>query len=336
MSLEQDDQPSTSETLRPESPADQFRRVEDLWFHDGTLVLVAGSSLFRVYRGQLAKRSSVFHDMLELPQPATAETIDGCPVVRLWDDERDLCYFLNAIFDYEFFAPFPAKTSFDIIAGVIRLSTKYEVASLRKRALQHLASAFPFTPAQFPGSPSWKIRDHQWIRVVLFAREMSIDWILPVAFYRVVEKCTPSELLNGTDIDDVHFELAPADKLLSVEQSLALCGSASSQLTHFLWDRKLNPGCPGLIATKYAITVDCLTPRLDACMMVEDRRTRRVSPMYLWIAADWARLSVCGTCKSAMTVAHEAALEAFWTGLPARFGLSEWEVLENAKEADLA
>ncbi|KAJ7657259.1 hypothetical protein DFH06DRAFT_1197809 [Mycena polygramma] len=334
MSLEQDDQPSTTESLRPESPADQFRRVEELWFRDGTLVLVAGSSLFRVYRGQLAKRSSVFNGMLEMPQPASAETIDGCPVVRLWDDERDLGYFLNAIFDYEFFAPFPAKTTFDIIAGVIRLSTKYEVASLRKRALQHLASAFPFRPVQFPGRSSWKIPNHEWIRVVLFAREMSIDWILPVAFYRVVEKSTPAQLLNGIDIDDVHFELAPADKLVSVEQSLAICGSASSQLTHFLLDRKLNSACPGLIATKYAS--DCLTPRLDARMMVEARRTERVLPMTLWMQDDWANLLVCSTCKSAMKVAHEAALDAYWTGLPARFGLPEWEVLEIAKEADLA
>ncbi|KAJ7884002.1 hypothetical protein B0H13DRAFT_1462062, partial [Mycena leptocephala] len=116
------------------------------WFKDGTLVLPAEGSLFRVYGGLLAKRSPVFHDMLQIPQPEDAELFDGCPMVHQPDNKCDLRCFLDALFDYEcrsrFFGAFPAKTTFDIVAGVIRLSTKYDVASLRNRALTHLSSAF--------------------------------------------------------------------------------------------------------------------------------------------------------------------------------------------------
>ncbi|KAF8145623.1 hypothetical protein K438DRAFT_1425906, partial [Mycena galopus ATCC 62051] len=50
---------------------------QDLWFEDGNIVIQAGNSQFRVYRGVLAKRSSVFQDMLSSPQPPDAETIEG-------------------------------------------------------------------------------------------------------------------------------------------------------------------------------------------------------------------------------------------------------------------
>ncbi|KAJ7671713.1 hypothetical protein B0H17DRAFT_1085005, partial [Mycena rosella] len=112
----------------PNSPTgsllDESPRDDELWFTDGTLVLSAGRSSFRVYGGLLAKRSPVFHDMLQFPQPDDAEVVDGCPVVHLQDNEADLRCFLNALFDHQFFPSFPEKTSFDTLAGVIRLSTK--------------------------------------------------------------------------------------------------------------------------------------------------------------------------------------------------------------------
>ncbi|KAJ7257166.1 hypothetical protein B0H12DRAFT_1015546 [Mycena haematopus] len=78
-----------------------MERVPALWFPDGNLVLSAGSVLFRVFKGILAARSPVFADMLAFPQPEDAETLDGCPVLRLDDSAADTMYFLKAIFDYE-------------------------------------------------------------------------------------------------------------------------------------------------------------------------------------------------------------------------------------------
>jgi hypothetical protein len=74
-------------------------RVKDLWFPDGSLVVQAEQSLFRISGGILAARSSVFADMLAFTQPPDAETIDGCPVVKLPDRAEDLTCFFRAIFD---------------------------------------------------------------------------------------------------------------------------------------------------------------------------------------------------------------------------------------------
>ncbi|KAJ7718953.1 hypothetical protein DFH07DRAFT_784761 [Mycena maculata] len=79
----------------------EIHQVPGLWFEDGSLIIQAGDCQFRVYRGVLAKRSSVFQDMLSFPQPADAELVEGY---------------------------------FDTIVGCLRLSEKYRVDYLRRRA----------------------------------------------------------------------------------------------------------------------------------------------------------------------------------------------------------
>ena len=74
--------------------------VVDLWFEDGNLVLKAENSLFRIYSGLLAARSSVFKDMLAFPPPVEGnETFEGCPIVTVYDSSKDMNFFLKAIFD---------------------------------------------------------------------------------------------------------------------------------------------------------------------------------------------------------------------------------------------
>ncbi|KAJ7500478.1 hypothetical protein B0H11DRAFT_2378266 [Mycena galericulata] len=120
------------------------RRVEDLWFEDGNIVIQAGNSQFRVHRSVLAARSSVCKDMLSVPQSPESELVDGCPLVRLTDSEMEVEVFLKALFLPEFFMPFPYLTTFDVATGCLRLSHKYEVNYLRRRALRvvHLSSGY--------------------------------------------------------------------------------------------------------------------------------------------------------------------------------------------------
>jgi hypothetical protein len=75
-------------------------RCEELWFPDGSLVVRADKTVFRVYRGMLATASPVFSDMLSFPQPDGAETVEGCPVVVLHDSATDLRHFLGVLNDY--------------------------------------------------------------------------------------------------------------------------------------------------------------------------------------------------------------------------------------------
>ena len=72
------------------------------WFEDGTIIIHAQSTRFKVYRGMLADKSAVFADMLSLPEPSIAETDDlfyECPVVRLSDSAEDWEHMLEAVFN---------------------------------------------------------------------------------------------------------------------------------------------------------------------------------------------------------------------------------------------
>ncbi|KAJ7610470.1 hypothetical protein FB45DRAFT_700290, partial [Roridomyces roridus] len=118
-----------------ETPA--LTRVEDLWFEDSGLIIQAGDSLFRVSGSVLAARSPIFRDMLAIPQPEDQPKMDGCPIVVLPDSAEDTEYFLRAIFDSSFFEGPPKPTTEPTVAGVLRLSTKYDIGFLRQRALLH-------------------------------------------------------------------------------------------------------------------------------------------------------------------------------------------------------
>jgi hypothetical protein len=92
-------------------------RHPDLWFSDGSVVLKAQNTLFRVHISQLSRHSAFFRDLFSLPQPprggrarslsassVTSVTdggqLEGCPVVYLHDDTaEDVGNLLSALYD---------------------------------------------------------------------------------------------------------------------------------------------------------------------------------------------------------------------------------------------
>lgn len=78
-------------------------RHPEFWFSDGSLVLRAGSTLFRIHVSQLCRKSVFFRDMFSLPQPLPAdqekEMIDDCPVLDLHDSPQDVAYLVKVIYD---------------------------------------------------------------------------------------------------------------------------------------------------------------------------------------------------------------------------------------------
>ena len=74
---------------------EKFIRHADFWLDDGNLILLAGDTAFRVYKGLLTKNSAVFADMFATGSADATETFDGCPVVRLPDHPVDLGDFLQ-------------------------------------------------------------------------------------------------------------------------------------------------------------------------------------------------------------------------------------------------
>jgi len=97
---------------------DGSHRVQDLWFDDGTLVLQAEGSLFRIYKSILSIKSSVLRGLLSKPPQGT---VDDCPLVQLDDSADDLTYFLKSIFNPEYVSlNFILSLSFTVFAAFLR------------------------------------------------------------------------------------------------------------------------------------------------------------------------------------------------------------------------
>jgi hypothetical protein len=81
------------------------KRVIDLWFEDGNVVIQAEDYQFCLFKSFLTTRSPIFKDTFFIPQPEDAERINGCPVLRIHDSATDAAHFFMAIFNSECVLP---------------------------------------------------------------------------------------------------------------------------------------------------------------------------------------------------------------------------------------
>ncbi|KAJ7438914.1 hypothetical protein B0H11DRAFT_1884190 [Mycena galericulata] len=311
-------------------------RDENLWFDNGSIIIKAQSKLFNLSRGILTLQSPIFADMFRIPQPPDIETIDGSPVVEIPDSVDDATVFFRAIFDSSFFEAYPAPTTFETLAGILRLSTKYEVDYLRRRALIHLSSAYPtklsvwdslkenFTEQPSWGRPSWSILANSEIRfdAIRLSRQIDAPWVLPAAFYQLAadrEVDHPADLLHDE-------YLSPTDQL-SFLKGYALQRSATASILRFLFTPRIIDGCRN--RTK------CAEKKLVALEFAHhDWDEYPAIPLQIWAEEDWTWLEdVCPSCRSGLREAHQEARKDFWERLPGMYGLVCWKELEELKVA---
>ncbi|KAJ7119180.1 hypothetical protein C8R44DRAFT_625570 [Mycena epipterygia] len=343
-----DPTPSNTE-VDTDPPASEPQRVKDLqWFEYGDIVLTAGSSQYRVHGGILAARSPVFQDMFAFPQPPDSELVDGCPLVRLPDPATEVTVFLKAIFDPEFFMPFPAQTTFENVVGCLRLSHKYGVDYLRRRALVHLSSGYRTMLSEWdsstykmnpsPGRSASDITTWFWptnvaynMSVINLAREVDALWVLPIAFYRISASFSEvdSDVFHGTVYNGAPTSLSLQDQKMILIGHRGQSASTNADILRFLsYPRSANiQGCE--------LPTHCDGERLAAIESSREMiRDCPSIPLDIWVTADWNELrELCPACLAVLKDTHQKARQAFWDKLPEMYGLPPWEELEKMKEA---
>ncbi|TCD63775.1 hypothetical protein EIP91_004958 [Steccherinum ochraceum] len=144
--------PRTDTLILPPFMADIETRHPDLWFEDGSVILSAKDTLFRVYKGILCDASPVFRDLFTVPQPPDREMMEGCPVIRLNDSEEDMENFLKVLFQgiramRTVEGPVAASVYWPITRALIRLGDKYQVDELLEEGKERLQARLPGTLA---------------------------------------------------------------------------------------------------------------------------------------------------------------------------------------------
>ncbi|KAK7062488.1 BTB domain-containing protein [Favolaschia claudopus] len=307
------------------------RQAEGLWFSkDPLVVLRAEDTVFRVSGGILSARSTVFRDMLALPQPSPSveDTIDGCTVVRLPDSATEVESFLRAIFDSNFFMPPPALVDFDVVIGVLRLAHKYDVEYLFRRALSHLDHLYPIhldkcsrVHQQFDPDDHIPIADRTVSAIVALraASQVGATWMLPMIYYTIT--C-------WSDFERV--DLRAATNMSSDEKFLCLAAQTKfvrENLTSYQFLGELphrdctTIKCPGKIAYYRHVVEHWSSHCLDANPL-------RPSLIYLQHHDD------CELCRKLLVAADDDLAikqRKFWEQLPDMFALPGWDELREMR-----
>ncbi|KAJ6589286.1 hypothetical protein B0H19DRAFT_1103517 [Mycena capillaripes] len=305
-------------------------KVDTLWFSkDTTIVVRAENKMFQVSGAVLAARSTVFRDMIAFPQPmgGNLEKIDGCPVVRLHDPAEDVEVFLRAIFDSSYFMPAPAPSDLSVVLGILRLSHKYDVQYLYRRALDHLAvdGWYRKNYEQHTGN---RYADHlidiapdaptNALFVIITALEVGAQWLLPWAYFALStwHKTDLLPLLEGKMEPHVVKALAARADLVrgTIEINRFLttynpCGSAST----------------------------CDVARKSALSTLLDNLADSVAPITAGLEKDaldaLKSLGMCVKCREAAKNHLWEASSAFWDEIPSFFGLPPWKELHAMERA---
>jgi len=302
------------------------KRVIDLWFEDGNVVIQAEDYQFCLFKSFLTTRSPIFKDTFSIPQPEDAERINGCPVLRIHDSATDAAYFFQAIFDSETFLPRPAPTTFEKVAAILRLSTKYEVEYLRRRALEHLSSGYPTSLAQWRDNElplaTFPVLPSDALVTINLAREVHCPWVLPTAFYDYCKFTGPSEIFRGTMQDGMLLALSDADKQLCLEAREAQ-REVSKDLENFLAE----------------VVEDCTGSGCSGSRLLWMRYLNKLRQDGFWLDPTetwehWGPFSnhVCKTCLLACQKKYEDARLAVWESIPSMFNLPSWAELEAERE----
>ena len=176
--------PSSSGALRDTRTENPYVYHSSLWFVDGSVILQAEQTLFRVHMSQLSRHSVFFRDLFSLPQPphialeldtspqnglhfpaSNQRYMDGCPLLEVQDSAEDFTHLLTALYDGPTFGN-NDREDYRVVSGILRLATKYLIDKLRRRALEHLSVAWPST------LKGWDVREE-------VARNFEVETSLP-------------------------------------------------------------------------------------------------------------------------------------------------------------
>lgn len=75
------------------------KRHQEYWFDDGSVVVIAQNTAYKIHKSVLARHSEVFNGLFSVPQTCADDHVDGCPVVPIPDSSADFSNLLQALYD---------------------------------------------------------------------------------------------------------------------------------------------------------------------------------------------------------------------------------------------
>ncbi|PIL26442.1 hypothetical protein GSI_12200 [Ganoderma sinense ZZ0214-1] len=308
------------------TPHGDFKRSEEFWMPDGNIVLIAGETAFRVYRGLLALQSTVFADLFASSSPNAEESYEDCPLIRLTDSPHDLAHLLRVLLPTSRMLlqrrEDDPQLSLHQISAIIRLTHKYHIEDLHGQALYVLQDAFgPRSLRKWEDDfcsalLSWD--DAGPIAVVNIARLTDTPSLLPIALY---ECCNLGEILiDGRKGEDGTVEhLSPADLKRCVRARNEFAKEASA-LTSTIFNSGPSGDCT---------TLDLCTASLHSFLVqiMTDGSVADSAVLENWdyVVRRGARprnnQGYCSACERELLARASRETERVWSRLPKIFDI---------------
>ncbi|KAJ6589833.1 hypothetical protein DFH09DRAFT_908850 [Mycena vulgaris] len=298
----------------------------DIWHNDGSLVLQADNTQFRVHWGVLALHSSFFRAMQSVPQPPDQPSVDGCPVLEMQDAVQDIEHLLKVLYNPTFLLQ--TALPLPIIAALIRLGRKYEFQDLLDAAVERLTFENPATLEEYDARRPDPASTYSPTRIVHYpgllfdmltlARENDILTALPCAYYRALHRY--NQVFDGIKKGDGTWaSLALADQRQCVLSRERLMRVQFQQGYSFGWLRSWEYGG------------DCTDP--VACGRWRDRRLRSYLDVFTLVALSVQKVhwetGLCASCAQHTLESVTAGRKKIWEELPGFFDLLPWAELKN-------
>ncbi|KAJ6529611.1 hypothetical protein B0H19DRAFT_968185 [Mycena capillaripes] len=323
---------------RPQSQSDSLDdtlKRSPVWYSDGSVVLQAETTQFRVHTSILSAGSTVFRDMFEVAQPPDSadSQVDGCPLVQLYDDKaNDVELVLMALYDRNFYKT--EKKSFAQVAAMWRLGKKYGFDELRDDALSRLESLFPGSLIDFlalyctkngitivPETSPIDYYPGLVFDAINLARATNLLSILPVALYRAcsahgAQETVVQHLLNG-------LPRGSGDIVSLSDTDKTLCVMATFKLIKNQWCALYSAVGPKANCTVTDVTCG------KASEAARDAMGFPVPSVLTFGRPVFGSRFLCPSCLPICNSECVAARGALWDELPPLFGLPSWDEIER-------
>ncbi|KAI0676526.1 hypothetical protein C8Q78DRAFT_953454, partial [Trametes maxima] len=289
----------------------------EFWLSDGNLILVAGDTAFKVYKGLLAMQSTVFSDMLVAANPQASEVFDDHPVVRLSDSPQDLRHLLRILV--------PAKTlhvseeqgyNFDQLFALVRLAHKYGIEDVEEQALTHLKLYFT---CKFDVWETQKLRftvePAHGIGVVQLARLTNNLDMLPVALYTCAR-------LGGSITEGWVREDGTVEHLTSqdLQRCIAGFGALRSDVFPTIFNATDFPPPPERLSNSMCLR-ELQFLRADEMTRICVASAGGLDTLHEDINRTLDGFAICAACRALFLRRHEIERARIWSRLPDMFGL---------------
>ena len=212
-----------------------------------------------------------------------------------------------------------------MIISVLRLSTKYDVSFLRKRAIEALLRWYPSDLESYGpiGQSARPLQDHtRHVLVANAAREMDVPLLLPTALLFCCATANIRILYDGLEANGERYTLVEPNKraIFLGRPRLSHAGRSRTQ-AFFFYPRAPNP--PNAKCSK---SERCSEFCRIYSSVFDEKEDPWVNPFY---RLSWKsiRSTCCANCASIWEVHHDEAVHQVWQEMPSYFDLPPWSEL---------